>query len=50
MSHPMFYLPLFEKLEPKIQILFEPSILSMMVGLSLFCMLKHTQVEPRYVL
>jgi hypothetical protein len=36
----MFYLPLFEKLEQKNQIIFEPSILSMMVGSILFCMLK----------
>jgi hypothetical protein len=36
----MFYLPLFEKLELKIQIVFEPSILSMMIGSILFCMLK----------
>jgi hypothetical protein len=40
MSRLIIYLPLFEKLEQKIQILFEPYILSMMVGSVLFCMLK----------
>jgi hypothetical protein len=41
----MFYLPLMDKLQPNIQILFEPSILSMMVG-SIFLHVKNARVEP----